>query len=720
MSASGEVVLRASGVSVSYDGPAPTAAVRGVDLQLHRGEVLGLAGESGCGKSTLAYALTRLLRPPARLTEGRIEFFEAGSTEPIDVLALDPGALRRFRWARVAMVFQSAMNALNPVINLSKQFDDIFRTHCPDMPADARLARARELLAMVGIDPARISSFPHELSGGMRQRVVIAMALALQPDVVVMDEPTTALDVVVQREILNEVDRLRRELGFSVLFITHDLSLLLEISDRLAIMYAGKIVEYDSAESIASNPTHPYTLGLLESFPDMVGQRRDLHGIPGSPPDLSLQLPGCSFAPRCRYAFEACRSVAPLLAPPDGPAGLTSVADVQAEVACHLHDPSLHPGGPPPELATTRSERGGGRGPEDNAAAGSAQASPSFPRSKPGDAPVAGTLEVRDLVVEFRRRGEPPVRAVDHVSLELVPGRTLALVGESGSGKSTVVRALSGLVTPTSGEILLDGEAVRRPGRLAYRRRVQMVFQDPFASLNPLRDVAYHLRRPLRVHHRATTRSASAEVEELLRSVNLVPAGDIATKRPHEMSGGQRQRVAIARALAPDPDVLLADEPVSMLDVSIRLEILHLLDRLKSQRDLAMLYVTHDLATARHFSEELVVMYRGEIVERGMSDEVILSPAHPYTQLLAAAAPSGIRRTAGDGAHGRRLPVAHDEAERRQATAGGGCRFAGRCPHAMDICVERPPEFDVAPGHRARCWLYDPAASSPAGQVLQR
>ncbi len=328
---------------------------------------------------------------------------------------------------------------------------------------------------------------------------------------------------------------------------------------------------------------------------------------------------------------------------------------------------------------------------------------------------MSATLGLRELVVDFRRRGQLPLRAVDRVSLALTPGRTLALVGESGSGKSTVVRALSGLVRPTSGEILLDGEVVRRLNRLAYRRRVQMVFQDPFASLNPAHDVAHHLRRSLLVHHRAATRGASEEVDELLVSVNLVPAGDFAAKRPHELSGGQRQRVAIARALAPDPDVLLADEPVSMLDVSIRLEILNLLDRLKTDRQLAMLYVTHDLATARHFSEEVVVMYRGEIVERGTSDEVILSPAHPYTQLLAAAAPTGIRGAAGDGSRRRPIPVAHDEAERRQTIVGGGCRFVRRCPYAMDACFERPPELEVSPGHLARCWLH-----ATGGSVVTR
>ncbi|HEX3647728.1 MAG TPA: ABC transporter ATP-binding protein [Pseudonocardiaceae bacterium] len=330
-----DVILRASHVSVEYAGRRAIRAVRDVSLELRRGEVLGIAGESGCGKSTLAYALTRMLRPPAELTSGSITFAGRDGVE-VDVLALPPAALRAFRWRRISMVFQSAMNALNPVTSLRRQFADIFRTHRPDMPADQRDRRARELLYMVGIDPRRLRDYPHELSGGMRQRVVIAMALALEPEIVVMDEPTTALDVVVQREILDEIERLRAELGFSVVFITHDLSLLLEISDRLAVMYAGEIVEYAPTESLHDAAAHPYTRGLLRSFPDLRGEARELRGVPGQPPDLSRELVGCPFAPRCEHAFDPCRRVAPVLAEPAGTAG--------RRVACHLHDPAHREG----------------------------------------------------------------------------------------------------------------------------------------------------------------------------------------------------------------------------------------------------------------------------------------------------------------------------------------------------------------------------------------
>lgn len=323
-------------------------------------------------------------------------------------------------------------------------------------------------------------------------------------------------------------------------------------------------------------------------------------------------------------------------------------------------------------------------------------------------------LDVRHLTVEFIQRSGPKLRAVDDVSLTLYPGATLALVGESGSGKSTIVRALGRLLKPSGGEVLLGGRpsTLHRSDVREYRRHVQLVFQDPFASLNPAHTVAHHLARPLLLHAQATRRDVAERVEALLRSVNLVPPGDIARKYPHELSGGQRQRVAIARALAPSPQVLLADEPVSMLDVSIRLEILNLLDELKSERDLAMLYVTHDLATARHFSSEIMVMYRGEIVERGPSDEVILSPSHPYTQLLASAAPMpGATRSALAAARRTRQGArAVRDAERREATVETGCKFRRRCPHAMPQCASRPPDVETAPGHSARCWLFDQGA----------
>ena len=356
-----DVVLRAENICVEYEARRPTRAVRDVTLELRRGEVLGIAGESGCGKSTLAYALTRMLKPPARQTRGSITFYPAGGP-PVDVLGLADQSLREFRWNKVAMVFQSAMNALNPVTTLARQFNDIFDAHRPQLDHEARDRRARDLLDMVGIAPARIRSFAHELSGGMRQRAMIAMALALEPEIIIMDEPTTALDVVVQREILDEIERLREELGFSVIFITHDLSLLLEVSDRLLVMYAGEVIESAPTELSGSAPAHPYTFGLLRSFPDLRGARQELRGVPGNPPDLRTVFGGCPFEPRCDFRFDPCAAVRPALRPATGRPDVPGLP-AGWQVACHLHDSAYRSGGPPPELSDARTlpaDRAGG------------------------------------------------------------------------------------------------------------------------------------------------------------------------------------------------------------------------------------------------------------------------------------------------------------------------------------------------------------------------
>jgi peptide/nickel transport system ATP-binding protein len=339
-------VLTVRDVAVDYDGPLPTHAVRGVSFDLQRGEVLGIAGESGCGKSTLAYAVTRLLRPPAKMIAGSVIFHHANGDQ-LDVTTLSGEELRLFRWRRVAMVFQGAMNALNPVLSVRAQLSDVLKAHLPELGRKQRDERCRDLLDLVGIEANRMSAYPHELSGGMRQRVMIAMAMALSPDVVVMDEPTTALDVVVQRDILEEIDRLRAMFGFAVIFITHDLSLLLEISDRLAIMYGGLIVESGRAADVQATPHHPYTVGLLNSFPTLRGDRQALHGIPGVPPDLAQPPPGCPFTPRCPYAFEACdKAVPPLL-------------QVGTSTACTQYDRRLRPSGPDPALVDRQFSVGG-------------------------------------------------------------------------------------------------------------------------------------------------------------------------------------------------------------------------------------------------------------------------------------------------------------------------------------------------------------------------
>jgi peptide/nickel transport system ATP-binding protein len=606
-------VLDIRGLSIAYRGAAgDVAAVRGVDLALHPGTIVGLAGESGCGKSTLAYGAVRLLRPPAVITAGSVTYRGRRSPAAVDVLAASARELRSLRWREIAIVFQSAMNALNPVLRIGDQLLDALQAHIR-LSADQARARAEAMIEMVGIPKARLRSYPHELSGGMRQRVMIAMALAVEPEVVIMDEPTTGLDVVVQREILREVLELKERLGFSVLFITHDLSLLLETADEVAIMYAGQLVEYGATDQIRTRPTHPYTQGLLGSFPSLRGPRRKLSGIPGSPPDLRGPLHGCQFVPRCAFATSACHEIDMRLRPVDDENGHSTACPFVTGLQVEERD--------------SRDDTLG--------------SIPTLPA--PTTTPV---LEAVDLTKEYRLRHggkRATVAAVKGVSFALHEGTVLALVGESGSGKSTIAKLLAGQEQATSGRIVMDGAEIEpsaKRGFRAYKGQVQMVFQDPFASLNPLHTVRYHLQRALHVHEKRTGRAANvAEVDRLLERVRLSPAAKYRDAFPHELSGGQRQRVSIARALAADPRVLLADEPVSMLDVSIRLEILDLIQELRTKLNLAVLYITHDIASARYFADEILVMNAGQIVERGPAERVTQHPAHAYTKLLIASSP---------------------------------------------------------------------------------
>jgi peptide/nickel transport system ATP-binding protein len=682
------MLLDICGLNVEYGvGTGTVRAVTGVDLRLRRGEVLGLAGESGSGKSTLAFALTRLLRPPGVITGGEIRYFPR-SGPAVDVLAMSDQELRNFRWAELAIVFQSAMNALNPVLSLRAQILDVLAAHRPQMGRQERIARMRELLRLVGISPDRAAAFPHELSGGMRQRAVIAIALALEPEIIVMDEPTTALDVVMQRQILTEIMGLQDLLEFSVIFITHDLSLLIELADSIAVMYGGRIVEFASPDELYREPRHPYSEGLLSSFPLLEGPRRLLTGIEGSPPDLRRLPSGCAFHPRCRLASEECSLAVPALLPSPVPGDRH-----EHLTACLLYESAT----PPHSIRRLALET----------------EAPQPLGVSERDSGLTPILEAQDLIKQFpvhrgfRRKATGQrrvVQAVGGVSFALYPGEITALVGESGSGKSTIARLLAQLHRPSGGHISLHGQQVRQHRGRHYRdyvRQVQIVLQDPFSSLNPTRTIGYHLRRPLRIHRVARTRhDVAAGIEALLSEVQLVPGSRFASKYPHELSGGQRQRVAVARALAARPAVILADEPVSMLDVSTRLGLLNLLRRLTVERGLALLYITHDIASARYFANTTLVMYAGQLIEGGPAEQVAQSPAHPYTQLLKASSPDPGRPRGGRETPSGDPPSLIDPP--------AGCRFHPRCPYVMDICKDKtPPRFDLPGGQWAACWLHD-------------
>ncbi|MHB1430875.1 MAG: dipeptide ABC transporter ATP-binding protein [Streptosporangiaceae bacterium] len=692
----GEPLLEVRDLRVGYWSERGLAvAVQEVSFTLRRGEIMGIAGESGSGKSTVAYAITRLIHPPGQMLGGTILFHRAGSsgngaaggTGPVDILAMDPEELRKFRWERLAIVFQSAMNALNPVLPISAQLIDAIRAHRPQVRPAAAAVRAGELLALVGVPAERAASFPHELSGGMRQRVIIAMAMALEPDLVVLDEPTTGLDVVVQRGILETLSDLRDRLGFSVIFITHDLSLLLEVCDSVMVMYGGRAVEIGSAPQVHRGPLHPYSQGLRDAFPPLQGAGVRLHGIPGLPPDPGSPVPGCAFHPRCPHVFAPCHDIVPAPLPVG-----------TRMVRCHLHDDRFarSPASAPPAGETRPPGPDGPDGPAGTAGRGEAAVV------------LRGEhLHKRFRLQQGRRR---TVRAVDDVTVEVRRGQVTAVVGESGSGKSTLLRLMALLEPATAGTIALNDRPVptgRIRRRLAYRSEVQLIFQDPFASLNPARTVGYQLERALRLHgDRMGAQERRDEVGRLLERVSLAPASRFAGSYPHELSGGQRQRVAFARALAVRPSVLLADEPVSMLDVSMQVDVLNLLDDLRCQEHLGILYITHNIASARYLADALNVMYAGMLVEGGPPRAVTENPVHPYTQILMAAAPDPDRRAgrAGPGRDGRE-PAAFREPP-DMAGQAGGCPFHPSCPFATGQCrTQMPPVISLDSSHWARCWL---------------
>ena len=649
--------------------------VKDVSFSVHSGRVMGLVGESGSGKSVTARSILRLLRKPGRVTQGSVLL------NGRDLLGLSEKEMRQVRGRDIAMVFQDPQSALNPVMRVGDQIMEALAVH--GVATSEARARARELLAQVRIPDVdrAIDQYPHEFSGGMRQRVVIAIALANRPKLLIADEPTTALDVTIQAQILKLLVELREELGVAIILITHDMGVVAELCDELSVMYGGRIVEKGLVREVLTRPLHPYTAALLRAVPRLDSDESEaLPAIPGQPP-IPVQLPpGCSFHPRCSKAIATCREQVPLLEPL-APGHLS---------ACWV------------------------------AQQGETELSPPRPEARPRDIAVANAAEpilrIKDLRVDVAARQSrllgkhTPVYAVDGVSMDLYAGQTYGLVGESGCGKSSLSRTIVGINKPSSGVIEVAGRDVSAMGpedKHHVSSLVQYVFQDPSAALNPRRTVGQSLAEALRVAGH-TGQDGERRAAGLMERVGLSP--QLLRRYPYEISGGQRQRVGIARALAVDPKILVLDEPVSALDVSIQAQIINLLDELRQDMDLAYLFIAHDLSVVKHISDMVGVMYLGRIVEHGSTDEVYGNPRHPYTRALLSATPepdvdrdrSGRIYLSGDMPSPARPP--------------SGCRFRTRCPIGpkyradRDICTTEVPNLErAASGQLSACHFRDEA-----------
>ncbi len=678
-------LLEVEGLRVQFgsSGGALTV-VDDVGFSVEAGKTLGLVGESGCGKTVTALAVMGLLPPKASRVQARRLRFDGR-----DLTALSRAERRQLRGDAMAMVFQEPMTSLNPAYTVGNQIAETVQAH---RSSDRRSAwkRAVEVLELVGIPDAagRARDYPHAFSGGMRQRVMIAMALANEPRILIADEPTTALDVTVQAEILDLMRSLQQELGMAMVFVTHDLGVVADICHDVAVLYAGQVVEHAGVDHLFSAPAHPYTAGLLASMPQATPAGRPLAIIPGEVPRPEDQPPACRFAPRCPHVQARCEAaLVPLYR-----AGAASSRCVRVGEL------------PLRGVVSTVDDR-------------SPRQRPS-PLDLPHRAPL---LEVRGLSKSFPvqrgvlRRTVGRVQAVDGIDLDIGAGETLGLVGESGSGKSTVARLILRLVEPSAGSVRLNGQPIHSlaaaPLRQA-RRQMQIVFQDPYSSLDPRATVGATVAEPLLVHEDLSSAEREERVIELLGRVGL--GRHCLDRYPHEFSGGQRQRIAVARALALEPQLVVCDEPVSSLDVSTQSQVINLLMRLQRELGLSYLFIAHDLSVVRHISDRIAVMYLGRIVEVGDAEEVYLRPTHPYTQALLSAIP---------------LPDPGAQRRRRRTVLRGdppsplqpppGCRFHTRCPHVMDICRTADPVAVTTPGGSTVACHLATADAIPAGAAVE-
>ena len=653
------MTLRVRGLTVTFTGSGrPVPAVRGIDFDVDANQVLGIVGESGSGKSVTSLAISGLL-PDTAVVSGSIQM------DGVEVTTLDAESLRKMRGRDVGMVFQDPTTTLNPVFPIGRQVIEGQVSHGQVRP-DQAAQRAVELLREVDIpDPeGRVGQFPHQFSGGMRQRAVIAMAMSGRPRLIIADEPTTALDVTVQAQVLAVLAKRQANTGAAVILITHDLGVVAEVADKVAVMYGGRIVESAPVAEIFQRPRHPYTVGLLRSIPRIDTVDTRLIPIVGQPPTPGDLPKGCTFHPRCAIGRDRAICAA------DDPA-LRSVADGHCS-ACHF----------PNEVAQLLED--------------SASKEPAVPRAL-GSAAMTGAalLEVDQLQVYYPiksgllRRRTGWVRAVDGVSLSVRAGETVGLVGESGCGKTTTGRAIMGLIPKSGGGVRFDGQditALPRDAMRKVRRNMQYIFQDPYSSLNPVLTVGDIVAEPLRIHGLYDESGGAKWVAQLFDLVGLSPS--MVQRYPQEFSGGQRQRIGIARALALKPRLLILDEPVAALDVSIQAQVINLLQDLQRELSLAYLFIAHDLSVVRHISDRVAVMYLGRIVEESTKATLYQTPVHPYTQSLMSAVP--VPDPAARGAR-RRILLEGDIPN--PASPPSGCHFHPRCFKATELCKRMAPEF---------------------------
>ena len=681
-------------------------AIDGLSLTVDPGECLGIVGESGSGKTMTALSVMRLLPSGGEVVGGRIV------VDGTDVAVLPESEMERVRGNQIGMIFQDPLTSLNPTMTIGDQIAESVRLHRGASKQQA-LARAVEVLGLVGMPKPseRVSNYPHQLSGGMRQRVMIAMALACEPKLLIADEPTTALDDTIQKQILELIDSLRQRLGMAVILVTHDLGVIAGRADRVAVMYAERIVETAPTDVLFKSPRHPYTEALFEALPEKAGAEeavRRLYNIPGQPPDLTAPPPGCKFAPRCRYARESCVKDEPGMTDLDGAHRFRCYYPVGS--SAEVRDPSTPFVSEPPDLPAVERSSAAATG---AAANGAVVANTALAGGRGGRPAADGTVDaplltVSRLVKNFTvtagavlQRKVGQVSAVADVSFAIPVGSTFGLVGESGCGKTTIGRLIVGLEKPNAGSIVLGGRdlaSLPRRERRRQARQVQLMFQDSYASMDPRMRVSTILREPLVIQRDGDRAEQRRRMSALLDEVGLPAAA--AERYPHEFSGGQRQRLGLARALMLRPGLIVADEPVSALDVSIQAQILNLMLDLQREHRLTYLFISHDLGVVRYMSDLIGVMYLGKMVEVGPAWHVYSAPIHPYTRGLIdtvpVADPSLERAKGTEGVRGE-LPSA--------VAPPSGCRFRTRCPRVQDVCAAQEPPLRTftAEGHKAAC-----------------